>query len=353
MTTWYRSRAPLRLGLAGGGTDVSPYSDQFGGCVLNATIDLFSYCSLSSRDDNQVHFAATDLNKSFIGSATPSHSSDNGLPLHSTVYNVIVHKFNKGISLPCNMVTYSDAPAGSGLGSSSTLVVAMLGAFKEWLQLPLEEYEIAHLAFEIERITLSLAGGKQDQYAAAFGGFNFMEFLPEGEVVVSPLKIDQPIINELQLSLVLYYTGASRNSSQIIAQQMNNVKTGVLASVEAMHEIKQNAVAMKEYLLQGHLKAFSKGLNSSWQSKKAMASVISNNQIEAVFEVAMKAGALAGKVSGAGGGGYIMFMVDPSSRMKVIRALEQLDGTVQHFNFTSTGMETWRAKSLVDLPPII
>ena len=353
MTTWYRSRAPLRLGLAGGGTDVSPYSDQFGGCVLNATIDLFSYCSLSSRCDDQVHFAATDLNESFIGSAENLHSTDHALSLHSTVYDVIVHKFNKGIPLPCNMVTYSDAPAGSGLGASSTLVVAMLGAFKEWLHLPLGEYEIARLAFEIERVTLSLAGGKQDQYAAAVGGFNFMEFLPSDEVIVSPLKINESIINELQLSLVLYYTGASRNSSQIIAEQINNVKTGVVASVEAMHEIKKNAFAMKEHLLQGNLKAFSEGLNSSWESKKVMSSVVSNNQIEAVFEVAMKAGALAGKVSGAGGGGYIMFMVDPCSRMELIRALEQLNGSVQHFNFTSLGIETWRSNSLIDVSSII
>ncbi len=340
-TPVYRSRAPLRLGLAGGGTDVSPYSDEFGGCVLSASIDLFSYCSISPRNDGKVCFRAPDRGESFHGAAEAVLPLNGGMLLHRAVYNRIVKQFNKGIPLPCHVATYSDAPAGSGLGTSSTMVVAILGAFKEWLNLPLGEYEIAHLAFEIERLELALTGGKQDQYAAAFGGVNFMEFLGRDRVIVNPLNVSRSILNELQLSLVLYYTGVSRDSSKIISEQVNNVKTGVITSVEAMHGIKKDAIKMKEYLLRGELENFAAGLNRSWEHKKLMSSAISNQQIEEVFSIAMQAGASAGKVSGAGGGGYIMFMVDPVRKIELEKSLEQLDGSVQRFHFTAEGMTSW------------
>lgn len=342
MTSVYRARAPLRLGLAGGGTDVSPYSDEFGGCVLSASIDLFSYCSISPRSDQKVHFTAPDRGESFNGAAEAVLALNGEMLLHRAVYNRIVKQFNKGVPLPCDIASYSDAPAGSGLGTSSTMVVAILGAFKEWLNLPLGEYEIAHLAFEIERLELALAGGKQDQYAAAFGGINFMEFLAEDRVIVNPLNVSNSILNELQLSLVLYYTGVSRDSSKIISEQVNNVKMGVTTSVEAMHDIKEDAIKMKEYLLRGELENFAKGLNRSWEHKKLMSSAISNQQIENVFEVAVQAGACAGKVSGAGGGGYIMLMIDPARRIDLEKALQQLEGSVQRFHFTSKGMTSWK-----------
>lgn len=343
ITPIYRARAPLRLGLAGGGTDVSPYSDQFGGCVLSAAIDLFSYCSIVPRSDNKVHFVADDRNESFKASAEILFSLTGEMLLHKAVYNRVVRQFNQGLPLPCDIVTYSDAPAGSGLGTSSTMVVAILGAFKEWLNLPLGEYEMAHLAFEIERIELGLAGGKQDQYSASFGGINFMEFFDEDRVIVNPLKINNAILNELELSVVLYYTGASRDSSKIISEQIHNVKTSVTTSVKAMHGIKENAIKMKEYLLRGELKNFSQRLGHSWEHKKLMSSSISNQQIEQVFEVAIQAGAYAGKVSGAGGGGYIMFITDPVRRLTLERALQQLNGSVQRFHFVNEGVTSWRS----------
>ncbi len=340
-TPIYRARAPLRLGLAGGGTDVSPYSDQFGGCVLSAAIDLFSYCSISPKNDNSVCFIAADRNESFSASATSLFHLEGDLLLHKAVYNRITKQFNEGRPLPCEIVTYSDAPAGSGLGTSSTMVVAILGAFKEWLNLPLGEYEMAHLAFEIERLELGLAGGKQDQYSAAFGGVNFMEFFADDRVIVNPLKINNDTLKELEISLVLYYTGASRDSSKIISEQIHNVQTSVSSSVEAMHGIKENAVKMKEYLLRGELGRFSKGLQHSWEHKKRMSFSISNPLIEQVFKVAMQAGASAGKVSGAGGGGYIMLMTDPAGRIELEKALQQLKGSVQRFHFVSEGVTSW------------
>ncbi len=341
MPTLHRSRAPLRLGLAGGGTDVSPYSDEFGGYVLNATVNLYSYCTISPTNDSKVSFHAPDRGEQFTAAATPALALEGELSLHKAIYNRIVTEFNGGRPLPCQVTTYSDAPAGSGLGTSSTMAVAILGAFTEWLKLPLGEYEIAHLAFEIERLELGLAGGKQDQYAAAFGGFNFMEFHANDRVIVNPLRIRTSTLNELQSSLILYYTGVSRDSAKIISEQIRNVTNKSADSVNAMHSLKAEAVQMKEHLLKGDLTAFSRILGRSWEAKKRMATVISNPKIEEVFEIALQAGALSGKVSGAGGGGYIMFMIDPCKREAVTQALGVFPGAVHRFQFTTCGVETW------------
>jgi D-glycero-alpha-D-manno-heptose-7-phosphate kinase len=331
----------LRLGLAGGGTDVSPYSEKFGGYVLNATVNLYSYCSIIPTDDGQIHFHASDRREDFTAPASTTLPLEGTLPLHKAIYNRLVRDFNGGRPLSCHVTTYSDAPAGSGLGTSSTMAVAILGAFTEWLKLPLGEYEIAHLAFEIERLELGMAGGKQDQYAAAFGGFNFMEFHADDRVIVNPLRIRASTLNELQSSLVLYYTGVSRDSAKIISEQMRNVTNESTDSVSAMHDMKADAVAMKEHLLRGDLTAFARTLGRSWEAKKRMAKVISNAQIDEVFEAARRAGALSGKVSGAGGGGYIMFMIDPCKREEVTQALGVFSGGVHRFQFTSCGMERW------------
>jgi len=344
MAILHRSRAPLRLGLAGGGTDVSPYSDEFGGCVLNGTINLYSHCTIVPAGGATVSFLAPDRGETFQAAAVAPLPAAGPLPLHQAVYNRVVRDFHGGRPLPCQITTYSDAPAGSGLGTSSTLVVAILGAFCEWLKLPLGEYEIAHLAFEIERLDLGLAGGKQDHYAAAFGGVNFMEFHAGDRVIVNPLRIRPSVLNELQSSLLLHFTGVSRDSARIISEQMRHVVEKSAASVNAMHRLKADAVQMKEHLLRGELPAFAQVLGRSWEAKKQMAAVISNPQIEAVFAAALAAGAISGKVTGAGGGGYIMFMIDPLKREEVTRALAGFPGAVQRFQFTSGGLETWTVR---------
>jgi D-glycero-alpha-D-manno-heptose-7-phosphate kinase len=171
----FRSRAPLRLGLAGGGTDVSPYSDLYGGAVLNATISMYAYATIEPRDDGKIVFNSIDRSKRLEFESKEFLEIDGNLDLLKGVYNRIVKDFAKK-PLSFELTTYVDAPPGSGLGSSSTLVVAIIGAFAEWLNLPLGEYDIAHLAYEIERKDLGMAGGKQDQYAATFGGFNFIRY---------------------------------------------------------------------------------------------------------------------------------------------------------------------------------
>lgn len=333
-----RSKAPLRLGLAGGGTDVSPYSDMFGGNVLNATINLAAYCTIEPLDEPLLKVSASDAG---VHAVAPIGTAS-GAPLIDGVYSRIVRDFGPVPSPGFAITTYNDAPAGSGLGTSSTMVVCILKCFAEWMGLPLGDYELARLAYEIERKDLALSGGKQDQYAAAFGGFNFMEFLSSDIVIVNPLRVKPWIINELEGSMVLYFTGRSRSSAAIIAEQQKATRSGSTVAIEAMHRIKQSAVDMKLALLQGDMNAFARILGQAWEDKKKMADAITNPMIQEAFDVAMKAGAIAGKVSGAGGGGFIMLMVDPTRRVEVVDALSALPGKVVPFQFTDKGAVAWK-----------
>ena len=225
------------------------------------------------------------------------------------------------------------------------MVVCVLKAFIEWLGLPLGDYETSRLAYEIERKDLNLSGGKQDQYAAAFGGFNYMEFLQNDLVIVNPLKIKRWIVDELEASMVLYFTGASRSSAAIIDQQKKNTSSGNEKAIEAMHRIKRSAIDMKFALLKGDMQEFARILGEGWEDKKKMADAITNPMIQNVFDTAMSAGALAGKVSGAGGGGFVMLMVEPTRKKEVIDALNRLDGFVMPFQFTEGGAHGWRIYS--------
>ena len=336
-----RSKAPLRLGLAGGGSDVSPYSDLYGGLILNATINLYAYCTIEETDDDMVSLTVTDLGVSVSYPLSQDLPVDGTLDLHKGVFNRVVRDF--GITpRSCRISTYSDAPAGSGLGSSSTMVVCILKAFVEWYNLPMGDYEIARLAYQIEREDLALSGGKQDQYAAAFGGFNFMEFLTDGNVIVNPLRVKRWIVDELESSIVLYYTGASRSSAAIIEEQKKNTSSGNGQAIEAMHRIKQSARDMKRVLLEGNMDGFARILGQAWEDKKKMASAINNPMIQEVFDIAFAAGAKAGKVSGAGGGGFIIFMTDPARRRLVINALENMPGRVVGFQFSEGGTHGWK-----------
>ena len=337
-----RARAPLRLGLAGGGTDVPPFCDVYGGMVLNATIDKYAYATIETAAEPRVRFVAGDQQLSCEAEAAHYLPPDGVLDLHKGVYNRIVKEFNRGVPLPLTLTTYCDAPAGSGLGSSSTLVVTMIKAFVELLNLPLGEYDIAHLAYEVERNDVGLHGGKQDQYAATFGGFNFIEFYAKDRVIVNPLRVKNWIISELEASLLLFYTGVSRSSAVIIEEQRQNVQSRAETPVAALHQLKQEAVLMKESILKGDFAGFARSMELSWQSKKQTASLISNAHIEDLYSLAKQAGALAGKVSGAGGGGYMMFIVDPARRMDVVRALKSVGPDVYNCQFTKHGTQGWR-----------
>lgn len=342
-----RARAPLRLGLAGGGTDVAPYCDIHGGFVLNATIDRYAYAVIQTLDESVsgesiVRFIATDKNEEIALPLDGSFELDGVLNLHKAVYNVIMARYNGGKRIALELSTFCDAPVGSGLGSSSTLVVVMIKAFAELLNLPLDDYTIAQLAFDVERVDCGLQGGRQDQYSATFGGFNFMEFYAEGRTIVNPLRVKTWILCELEASLVLFYTGVSRESAKIISDQSNNLKQGHVDALEAMHGIKREASVMKECLLKGDFKGIVDSMLLGWENKKRSAKTVSNPHIDEIYDAAIKAGASAGKVSGAGGGGFMMFYVPPEKRMSLIHTLNRFDGQVSNCHFTKNGTMAWK-----------
>jgi D-glycero-alpha-D-manno-heptose-7-phosphate kinase len=336
----YRSKAPLRLGLAGGGTDVSPYSDEYGGAILNATISLYAYATIEPLEENGIIIQAADRKEEQRFDWSNELPIDGTLDLVKGVYN----RIQKDYALPLTnfrITTYVDAPAGSGLGTSSTLVVAILGAFTEMLKLPLGDYDIAHYAYEIERKDLSLAGGKQDQYAATFGGVNFMEFYADDKVIVNPLRIRQDYLNELENNLVLYFTSTSRESATIIKEQQKNVLQRNEKSIEAMHHLKEQSQMMKEALLKGRLHEVGEILDYGFKQKRQMAANISNSQLDEIYEAAKKAGASGGKISGAGGGGFMFFYCPGNTRYKVIETLNKFGGDIKPYQFTKNGLRTW------------
>ena len=336
----YRSKAPLRIGLAGGGTDVSPYSDQFGGAILNATVSLSAYATLEPIEEDKIILRTLDRNES------ETHELLQRLPINGTldllkgVYNRIQQDYNFPLS-GFILSTFVDAPAGSGLGTSSTLVVAILGVFVEKYKLPLSDYEIAQYAYSIERVDLQLAGGKQDQYAATFGGVNFMEFYKDDKVIVNPLHIKPHYLHELENNLVLYFTATSRESATIIKEQVKNVTNNNEKSIEAMHQLKEQAKMMKEALLQGKLNDIGEILDYGFQQKRLMAANISNQSIENIYDVAKASGATGGKISGAGGGGFMIFYCPNNTRYAVINALNNFGGAIKKYQFTKYGLTTW------------
>ena len=335
-----RSKAPLRIGLAGGGTDVSPYSDIYGGAILNATLSLYAYATIKPREDRKIIIKAIDRNETIEFNSEPELPIDGTLDLAKGVYNRIVKEFCHE-PLSFEISTYVDAPPGSGLGSSSTLVVAILGAFVEWLKLPLGEYDIAHLAYSIEREDLKMAGGKQDQYAATFGGVNYMEFYANDKVIVNPLRIKPKFLHELEHNLVLFYTQTSRLSSKIIQEQTQNVQANKASSIEAMHQLKEQSILMKEAVLKGNINDIGKILHDGWMHKKQMAAGISNASIDAIYETALQAGATGGKISGAGGGGFMIFYAPYIHKYPLIKKLSELGGNVMHYTLTNEGLTTW------------
>ncbi|MEI7981824.1 MAG: dehydrogenase [Bacteroidota bacterium] len=335
-----RSKAPLRLGLAGGGTDVAPFSELYGGAILNATISMYAYATIQPRTDGKIILHSSDKNEKYFLESCHALATDGNLNLHKGIYNRIIRDF-KLSPLSFELTTYVDAPPGSGLGTSSTLVVAILGAFAEWLNLPLGEYDLAHLAFEIERIDLNMAGGKQDQYAATFGGVNFMEFSKEDKVIVNPLRIRDKYLDELAHNLILYHTETSRLSSTIIEQQTRNVIAGNEKSLEAMHKLREQAIMMKEAILKGEIDKIGEILDFGWKFKKNLADGVTNPFIDEIYETAVKNGATGGKISGAGGGGFIFFYCPGNTRSTVIDSLKKFGGQTKRYEFTSKGLSTW------------
>lgn len=343
--TIYRATAPLRLGLAGGGTDVSPYSDIYNGAVVNATINMFATATITPLKKHELVFHAINqgVRENYqFDEVFKTVSSDPSCIVKATYAHMreLFQFEEKGMEV----TIYSEAPVGSGLGSSSTCTIALVSVFSQYFELALSYLDIARLAYDIERNVLKIVGGKQDQYAATFGGFNFMEFYDKEQVIVNPIPIKQKVLQEIQHSLILYYTDTSRVSSDIINRQINNVKKDDLNAVEAMHALKEQAYEMRDCLLKGNVQMMGEILNRGWEAKKRMAKGISNARIQQIMDKAMEAGATGGKISGAGGGGFLFLFCPLNTRYQVVEALSTFKGYVKPFTFVKSGVRSWRQR---------
>ena len=328
-----RGRAPLRVSFGGGGTDVEPFCVNQGGAIIGSTINKYAYCSIVPRDDEEIIVHSLDFDMTVKYNTRENYVYDGKLDL--------VKAALKGMDIRqgCEVYLQCDAPPGSGLGTSSTVMVAMLAAMARWKGVEMDAYRLADLAYEVEREDLKIAGGYQDQYAATFGGFNFIEFHGRNNVVVNPLRIKKDIIHELQYNLLLCYTGNIHISANIIKDQVQNYEKK--DGFEAMCEVKALAYAMKDELLKGNLHSFGKLLNYGWESKKRMSSKITNPQVDALYNEAMAAGALGGKLLGAGGGGYLLMYCPYNLRHKVAARLEAAGGQLTDWCFELRGAQSW------------
>jgi len=330
-----RSRAPLRISFAGGGTDVPPYPQERGGAVLSVTINKYAYASLVPTDDEAITVQSLDYDVVAKYHTAEDLAYNGELDLvKATIRRLAVEKHGLRLFL------HSDAPPGSGLGSSSTLVVALVGLFRHWLRQPLTDYQIAELAYQIERVDLGIKGGMQDQYAATFGGVNFIEFYDKA-VIVNPLRVSPDRLNELEYCLLLCYTGRLRLSAHIVERQTESYIQKKEEVVRALEAQKEMAIQMKNALLQGRLDDFGDLLHQAWQSKKQLDPAITTPQIDEMYAAARQAGAIGGKILGAGGGGYLLLYC-PFDRKHVVAAtLERLGGQVVDFGFDWRGLQTW------------
>jgi len=337
----YRAKAPLRLGFGGGGTDVPPYSERYNGYILNATINKYVYVTLELNNSGKIAIHSLDFVQTQIYDAHEKLPYDENLDLIKATINRLTDRFPQINIDGCNVYIRSDAPPGAGLGTSSTVVVALIGAFIEAFNLKMNLYEISHLAWIIERKDMGFAGGKQDQYTAAFGGVNFMEFHTTGEVYVNTLRLTKDVINELQSNLLLLYTGLLHTSHDVIKAQSELTKKRIVH----LEHLKQIAVAMKEDLLVGDLSNFGNLLSSDWRHKKNLSSKISNARIDELTDLAIGHSGVHGlKITGAGGGGVLIIYCDWKSKQDIANIMHQKGCTILDCTITKTGLETWSVK---------
>ena len=332
----YRAKAPLRVSFAGGGTDVPPFTDDEGGLVFNATINRYAYGALAARADSEIRVESVDYDVRYSFGFEDDLAFDGKLDLVKAAIRRIGRDQDRGFDL----FLHSNAPPGSGLGSSSSMMVVLIGLMREFHGLALDDYEVAEVAYAIERGDLGIKGGYQDQYAASFGGFNFIE-IEGGRVVVNPLRVSDDVIHELEHNMLLYYTGRTRLGDRIIDDQTSRYESKDKNALEGLRIQKQLAVEMKNALLQRRTRDFGELLGAAWEYKKKMSPKIATSFIDEAYDVAIRNGALGGKVTGAGGGGYMLFFCPFERKHRVADALNQLGGRVTEFEFTHQGLVTW------------
>ena len=336
----FRARAPLRISFAGGGTDLSPYVNERGGLVLNATIDRHAYATVRLRQDRVVSVRSLDFETSLAFSVDERPPFDGNLDLIKACLRRL-QPDPTAEETGLELYLETEAPPGSGLGASSALVVATIGALAVWRRLILDKYEVARLAWEIERLDVGVPGGLQDQYSASFGGFNLIEFRSEREAIVNPLRIEPDIIRELEYNMLLVYTGATRSSGRIINTQIAGLKEQQRPVIDAMDRMKSLTLEAKDALLTGRLADFAAILHEEWQAKKRTSDAVTTPHIDEMYAESRRLGAVGGKVSGAGGGGFMFLYCPFDCRPAVAERLRALGGEILPMAFAPEGMQAW------------
>jgi D-glycero-alpha-D-manno-heptose-7-phosphate kinase len=320
-------RSPVRISFGGGGTDLPSYYEQFGGAVLSTAINKYFYTILGNRSDGRIQVISSDLrlfgNWSDLA-ALPAHGSGLEIPL-------AVLK-DLGTDLAADLFLASEIPPGTGLGSSASVCVNLLKVLTTYLRCPLSKYDLAERAYSITRFGLGRHVGKQDEYAAAFGGLNYIRFHSDGGTHVETLHLDPGVLSELQSNLMLFFTGAAHHSWDILAEQEKSTRLPAGAAVEALHQVKEAAALMKEALLCGDLEHFGHLLDDAWQAKKRVSPRISNQRIDQLYAVAREHGVMGGKITGAGGGGFLLLYSEAACH-DAVRAAMQAEG-LQEMAFT-------------------
>ncbi|HLM90860.1 MAG TPA: GHMP kinase [Thermoplasmata archaeon] len=340
-----RAKAPLRISFAGGGTDVSPYPEEKGGAVLNCTIDKFAYVTLEAtpKPNGGTTVESLDFNVK-AKYERPSDLFYNGeLDLIKAALKVLRPPGTpEAANESLHLFLHSDAPPGTGLGGSSAICVALVGAFQHYLKETWTSYDIAELAYRIERTELGITGGRQDQYAAAFGGFNFIEFMGS-KTLVNPLKIRPEVANELSYRLLLAYVGGGHFTNELLQRQQQYTSNRA-ETMEALDGTKRLAIAMKNELVRGNIDEMGRLLDEGWELKKQFAEGISNPRVDEIYTKARAAGALGGKLVGAGGGGFLLLFCDFARRAQVAKVLQASGGSVMDFSLESAGLQTWSVR---------
>lgn len=329
-----RSRAPLRISFAGGGTDVPPYPEMFGGAVIGTTIDRYAYVTLKKNSKKGLRVISQDYN------LLEQFGSISDLKISGKMGLVKAALIQSGLKKDdIDIIIHVDSPPGSGLGSSSAVAVSLIGCLSYYLNENLSTYGIAERAIKLERELLGIKGGYQDQYASTFGGFNFIEF--NKSVTVNPLRLSSEILHELLASMILIDTGKTRLSGNILKKQIKKYEDKDSSTLKHLLMIKKLVYDIKDSILKGNITEMGTLLDVSWEHKKKIDDAISNPQIDKIYHLAKKHGAYGGKILGAGGGGHMLFICDPDERQNVIKAISSTCTNVVKFNFDEIGLSTW------------
>lgn len=340
----------MRLSFGGGGTEIPPYVDEFGGSTLSTSIAIYARVSLELNGKNEINLFADDAEKSYSLEITKLadidfQSLDKSIRLAFACTNYLINKYKVENFAGFNLRTTSDAPQGSGLGASSVLTVAIIKALEEVFELHLSKSQIASDAYYIEREYLKLSGGKQDHYAATFGGCNYIQYHANGIVSVEPVEITVNMRRELESSLICIYTGTSRESAHIIENQQESMRNKEQQSMNALHEIGALASKMRSCFRNEDVPKLGKLLSESWELKKSTSPLVSNSSIDELYGKAIDLGAYGGKIAGAGGGGFLMLLAPVENRLRILRALRH-DGSIEiPITLTQTGVESWKVLS--------